>query len=79
MNSKPLMIVTMTNAVGQNVENEGAVVQRICSSFFISSQDELIGWESSRRLSVRLLTLSNMNISAAGRPNSTGKFYFTCR
>ena len=32
---------------------------------FISSQDELIGWESSRRLSVRLFTLSNMNSSAA--------------
>ena len=54
MKGKPLMIVILTNAVGQKVENEGAVVQRTFSTFFISSQDELIGWESSRRLSVRL-------------------------
>ena len=42
------MIVALINAVGQKVENEGAVVQHTCSSFFISSQDELIGRESVR-------------------------------
>ena len=42
------MIVTLTNAVEEKVENEGAVVQRTCPSFLFGSQDELMGWESVR-------------------------------
>ena len=65
MKSKPLMIVTLTHAVEEKVENEGAVVQRTCSSFLLAHKMRL--WDGS--LSVRLLTLSNMAISATGKPN----------
>ena len=41
MKSKPPLIVTLTNAIGQNVENEGADVQRICSSFLLAHKMRL--------------------------------------
>ena len=43
--------------------------QQKSTYYLVATQSELIVYQSSRRLSVSLLTLSNMTISATSRPN----------
>ena len=45
----------------------------VSTTFKLTSQSELIGWESIRRAFVRLFILSNMNTSA-----TSGEVYIFC-